>query len=672
MAPDPAARMRDLADLIHKANHAYYVMDRPEADDATYDGWMWELRDLEARFPEFVLPDTPTTRVGAAPSSAFPPFAHDPPMLSLDNAFSRDDVVAWIERLERLLGEKPAWTFTAEPKIDGGAIELVYENGVFVRGGTRGDGAVGEDVTPNLKTIRSIPLRLRGTPPPHLEVRGEVYIPRAAFADFNRTWTEAGNEPFSNPRNLATGTLRQLDPRITASRPLDAWLYGHGRIEGAEFATHGEFLEALRSWGFKVMPWAKRVSGLEEAFALYDHRATHKEDIPFDCDGFVLKVDDRALARRLGFTSRAPRAAIAWKFPANKKATRLMDVVIQVGRTGVLTPVAILEPVDLGVTVSKATLHNFEEIARLGLKVGDRVFVQRAGDVIPEVVEVDASARTGAERDVAIPQNCPECATPVAKVEGEVAIRCPNAACPAQVRERILHFASRGGMDVQGIGDKFVEALVRERGVKGPADLYFLAREQAMGIAGKKEKSADNFLAAVKASRRRPLAKLIFALGIRHVGEHVAEVLAARFRSVDALKLAKLSELENILEVGPVVAAAVRAWFDDPSSLAFLEKLANGGVVFPVEAESKPEGSGPLSGEIIVFTGELASMTREEASALAKSLGAKAADSVSKKTTLVVAGAKAGSKMKKANDLGIKVLAEAEFQAWVEAKKAGG
>lgn len=669
---EAVARMRALADRIHRANHAYYVLDRPEMDDAAYDALVRELRSLEEARPDLVLPDTPTRRVGAAPSESFPPFPHDPPMLSLDNAFARQDVLDWVERMERILGEKPAWALWAEPKIDGGAIEIVYEDGTLARGGTRGDGAAGEDVTPNLKTIRSIPLKLQGAPPRRLEVRGEVCITKEAFREFNRQWTEAGHPPYSNPRNLATGSLRQLDPRVTASRPLDAWFYGCGRIEGASFSTHGELLEALRAWGLKTMPWSARLDGVEAALACYDRRAGSREEIPFDCDGLVLKVDDLGLQRRLGATSRAPRAAIAWKFPANRKITRVLSVEIQVGRTGTLTPVAHLEPVDLGVKVSRASLHNFDEVARLGLLVGDRVSVQRAGDVIPEVVEVDASARTGSERPVETPAACPSCGGPVSRAEGEVAIRCANPSCPAQIRERILHFASRAGMDIEGLGEKFVETLVRERGVRDPADLYLLPKDQVLGLQGKKEKSAENFATAIEAARRRPLSNLVYALGIRHVGGHVAEVVARRFGTLGTLAGASLAVLEGILEVGPVVAAAIRAWFDDPSNQAFLEKLERADVRGLPPDPERPAGEGPLAGEVFVFTGELASLKREDGERLVESLGGKAASAVTKKTTAVVAGGKAGAKLKKAQALGIRVLTEEEFQARIEAARGPG
>jgi len=654
---------------IQHHNHCYYVLDQPEISDADYDRLLRRLQELEEQYPELVTPESPTQRVGAEPVEAFGTVRHSIPMLSLGNALDEAEFREWYQRAADGLDGEP-FEMVAEPKLDGLAVELVYEDGRFVLGSTRGDGVTGEDVTQNLRTIRSIPLRLRSAsrrPPARLEARGEVYMDRDRFVELNERREEAGEQPFANPRNAAAGSLRQLDPGITASRPLRIFLYGLGEVEGVELESHTDELRLLADLG---LPTAEHriCTTVEEVQAFWDEMNARRETLSFEIDGIVLKINSLAQQKRLGVRSRSPRWAIAYKFPARQATTVVRDIEVQVGRTGALTPVARLEPVRVGgVEVSNATLHNQDEIDRKDVRIGDTVVIQRAGDVIPEVVSVVKDRRTGDERAFQMPGTCPVCGSEVERPEGEVVARCINFACPAQVKGRIEHFASRGAMDIEGLGTKLVDQLVEKGLVSSPADLYFLTHGQLAGLERMAEKSAQNLLDALEASKGRSLARCIYALGIRHVGEHVAEVLAEGFGSIDALMGADYDLLEATYEIGPIVARSVRDFFDNPENVAAIERLRQGGVQFPPVERREPveEGETLFAGRTFVFTGAL-SMPRAEAEALVKERGGRAASSVSKKTDYVVAGEKAGSKLAKAEKLGIMVLTEEEFKAMLE------
>jgi len=670
MAKVPEKIVKEVEELrrqIEHHNYCYYVLDQPEIPDAEYDRLMRRLQELEAQYPELVTPDSPTQRVGAQPVEAFGTVRHTMPMLSLDNALSEEEFREWWRRTADGLGGE-RFEVVAEPKLDGLAVELIYEDGRFRLGATRGDGYTGEDVTQNLRTIRSVPLRLRerdGGVPSRLEARGEVYMEVERFREFNRQREEAGEPPFANPRNAAAGSLRQLDPRVTAARPLEILLYGVGVVEGVELRSHADELELLKDLGLRVVPY-RICRSPEEVQDFWAQMNEQREELPYEADGIVVKVNDRAQQERLGVRSRSPRFAVAYKFPPRQETTVVRDIEVQVGRTGALTPVARLEPVQVGgVTVSNATLHNQDEIERKDVRIGDTVIVQRAGDVIPEVVAVVKSKRTGRERKFKMPDRCPVCGSKVERPEGEVVARCINFACPAQVKARIEHFASRGGMDIEGLGTKLVEQLVEKGLVRSPADLYFLKKEQLVGLERMGEKSAENLLNALEASKDRPLARCIYALGIRHVGEHVAEVLAERFGSLEALMNASYEELEATPEVGPVVARSVRDFFDREDNVKAIERLREGGVKFP-PVERRAAGEGKLAGKTFVFTGALSRFSRSEAEALVRQHGGRAASSVSKNTDFVVAGEKPGSKLAKAEKLGVKVISEEDFVKMLE------
>jgi DNA ligase (NAD+) len=639
---------------IAEHDYAYYVLDAPTISDAEYDELFRRLRDLEREYPELVTPDSPTQRVGGAPLEALPAYTRRVPMLSIENCASREEFRDWVDGVGTFLQrDATAFRYFVEPKIDGTGVELIYERGVLVTAATRGDGTTGEDVTANVRTIRSVPHKLRGPPPPsRASFRGEVFIPKEAFREFNRRH----GATYANPRNLAAGSLRQLDPKVTAERPLDFFVHTLGWIEGKRLRTQHEFYEAARAWGLATNPEAKLCAGagaVEEAWA---RLLEARDDLPYEIDGMVVKVDDFATQAELGTRARSPRWAIAWKFPPVQRTTTLRAIEVQVGRTGALTPVAILEPVSIGgVTVSRASLHNEDEIARLGVKPGDRVLVERSGDVIPKVVQV---TRDGGGPKFRMPRNCPVCGTQVVREEGEVVSRCPNFACRAQLEGHLRHFAARGAMDIDGLGVKLVRQLVEKGLVKDAADLYRLDVATLAELERMGEKSARNLVEAIERSKRPPLDRFLAALGIRHVGERIAEILARRFRTLDALVEASEEELLAVDEVGPEVARSVRAWFDRPQNRKTIEKLRAAGVEPQPLREAR---GGPFAGQVIVFTGELESMTRDAAKALAQSLGASVGSSVTKKTTLVVAGPGAGSKLRKAKELGIPILSEAEF-----------
>ncbi|MER3403533.1 MAG: DNA ligase (NAD(+)) LigA [Armatimonadota bacterium] len=663
------ARIEELRRLIEYHNYRYYVLDQPEISDEEYDRLFRDLVELETQFPEFASPESPTQRVGAPPLERFPEHGHREVMLSLDNAFSEEELIAFDQRVKRFLDLPPTASieYTCELKIDGLAVSLTYEHGVLTIGATRGDGMRGENVTPNIRTVRQIPLRLRAenlfeTPPPLIEVRGEIYLSYHEFERINREREQAGEPLFANPRNAAAGSLRQLDSRITARRHLRFWAYGIGYAEGMELRTHWEVLQQLKAWGFPVNPHTRRVASIDEAVAYCREWSKRRADLEYATDGVVIKVNDIPLQRRLGATQRAPRWAIAYKYPAEHAQTVIREVRWQVGRTGVLTPVAIMEPVQVGgVTVSRATLHNIDEIRRKDVRIGDTVIIQRAGEVIPEVVQVVTEARAGAEQPIEPPTHCPVCGASVERAEDEAVIRCINLACPAQIVERIRHFTSRHAMNIEGVGDKWVQRLYELGYIHDPADLYSLHqhREALVALERSGEKLVQNILNAIEASKHAGLDRLIFALGIRHVGEHAARVLAEHFGTLDALMQATEAQLTAISGIGPETAREVVEFFARPENRAVIEKLRASGVKMNLE-RPLPKAT-PFAGMTFVFTGELERYTREEAEALVRQLGARATSSVSKATTYVVAGSGVGSKLQKAIELGIPVLNEAQF-----------
>ncbi len=672
------ARIEELRRLIEYHNYRYYVLNHPEISDEEYDRLFRELVELENQYPEFYSPGSPTQRVGAPPLEAFEEHIHCEVMLSLDNAFSEEELVAFDQRVKRFL-DMPLETvieYTCELKIDGLAVSLTYENGVLTVGATRGDGVRGENVTPNIRTVRQIPLRLHtgdslfDTPPPIVEVRGEVYLSYREFERINREREQAGEPLFANPRNAAAGSLRQLDSRITAKRHLRFWAYGVGYYEGIEFASQWEVLQQLRAWGFPVNPHTRLVKGVQEALAFCREWSSRRAELDYATDGVVIKVNDFALQRQLGVTQHAPRWAIAYKYPAEQATTVLREVRWQVGRTGVLTPVAIMEPVQVGgVTVSRATLHNLDEIRRKDVRIGDTVVIQRAGEVIPEVVQVVASARKGTEQMIEPPMQCPVCGARVERAEDEAALRCINLACPAQIVERIRHFTSRHAMNIEGVGEKWVQRLFELGYIKDPADLYYLHqyRQQLVELERSGEKLVSNILNAIEKSKSAGLARLIFALGIRQVGEHAARLLAEHFGSLDALMQATEEQLTAIPGIGPETAREVVEFFARPENRAVIEKLRRAGV--QMSEERVQSQATPFTGMTFVFTGELQSYTREQAEALVRSLGGRATSSVSKATTYVVAGPGAGSKLQKAIELGIPILNEEQFLEMVRQKQ---
>jgi DNA ligase (NAD+) len=642
--------------------YRYYVLDDPVVSDEEYDRMMRELQEIEEKFPELVTPDSPTRRVGAPPAEAFRPVEHRARMMSLDNVFDEEELRAFLRRVEGQVGKTD---YVCELKIDGAGVALTYRDGVFVQGATRGDGVTGEDVTANLKTIRSLPLRLLGEEEvPFLEIRGEVYMPREAFLELNRQREEEGQPPFANPRNAAAGSLRQLDPAVTASRKLDLICYEIGYVEGVSFSTHEEVLRRIASWGFRASEHWRKAETPEEILDFCREWAGKREELEYEVDGAVVKVNSLHLRDRLGATSKAPRWAVAYKFPAEEKTTRLLDIQVNVGRTGALTPTAVLEPVFVGgSTVSRATLHNEDEIRRKGIKIGDIVLVHKAGDVIPEIIKPIVELRDGSEREFVMPDRCPACGGKVYRPAGEVVARCVNVDCPARLFESILHFASRGAMDIEGLGPATIKELMDKGYVRSVEDIYFLTADQLYTLTNFKDKSVSNLLGAIEESKRRPLSRLLFALGIRHVGAHIAEVLARRFRTMDRLAEASLEELESIEEIGPTIAESVKAFFDEPRNRQLIERLKEAGVNMEEEEEAGPRD---LEGLTFVLTGALSSMTRDEARAAIERRGGRVSSSVSRRTDYVVAGTDPGSKLVKARELGVKVIGEEEFLSMLE------
>jgi DNA ligase (NAD+) len=659
---DAARRIEALREQIRHHVHRYFVLDAPEISDEAYDALIQELRDLEAAHPGLVTPDSPTQRVGAPPSAAFRAVTHPYPMLSLANAFSEDDLRAWHKRVAGVLGDGRV-AFVCELKMDGAAVSLVYEHGAFTRGATRGDGVRGEDVTPNLRTVAPVPLRLaaRGAPVPDFaEFRGEVYLPTRELDRVNEERARAGLTLFANPRNAAAGSLRQLDPAVTASRPLGFFVYQVGAVPGVRFRTHTEALEWAAALGMPVNPHVRRAEALDDVLRYVEEWQTRRSTLPYGTDGVVVKVDSLDQQAELGATSQAPRWAIAYKFPAEEAETRVADIWVSVGRTGALTPVAELEPVRVsGVIVRRAGLHNEDELRRKDVRIGDRVIVRRAGEVIPEVVRVLSDRRTGEEREFVMPAVCPICGSPVERRPGEAVARCTGGAvCPAQILSRLIHFASRGGVNIDGVGPKLLQQLLDRGMINDPADLYRLTKEQLLTLERMADRSADNVIAAINASRRPSAARLLTALGIRHVGGHVAELLAARFPTLEALASGSLEDVAAVPGVGPTIAESVVAFFAKPETQTLVHKLRQVGVE-PAPPEAAV--SGPLAGKTFVFTGTLAAMSRRDAAARVAALGATVVESVSKQTDYLVAGDEPGSKLARAQKAGVRVLGEAEF-----------
>lgn len=675
-----AARAQKLRDEIRRHNWLYYALDTPEISDAAYDALVAELTGIEERYPELVTPDSPTQRVGAPPSEAFAPVRHAQRMYSLDNAMDVDELDSWLERIEREAGGRPHG-YMCELKIDGSSLALTYEQGALVGAATRGDGITGEDVTANVRTVKSVPLRLLagqvGAVPERLEVRGEVYMPKASFARLNEEQDEAGLPPFANPRNAAAGAVRQKDPAVTASRDLSTFMYQVVDPRTAGLATQQEALEWLRSVGFKVNPDICYCETPDAVRAFCQAAVGRRNDLPYEIDGVVVKADSFALQDELGFTSKAPRWAIAFKFPPEEKTTRLLDIGVSVGRTGALTPFAVFEPVQVaGSTIARATLHNEDEVARKGVLIGDTIIVRKAGDVIPEVVGAVERLRDGSERPWSMPAECPACGARAWRPEGEVVRRCTNVACPAQRHARLLHWASRGAMDIDGLGEEIMARLEEDGLVNDVADLYQLTEVQLATLETGRERIdgsaialgetiAAKLAASIEASKDRPLARLLFGLGIRHVGSTVAEAIARAYPSVDELGAASESELASVEGVGPRIAESVRAFFENPDNLAVLGRLRDVGVRMRDEVTGGAREQ-TLAGTTWVLTGALERYTRDEAAAALKALGAKVTGSVSKKTSYVVVGEDPGSKYDAARDLGVPLLSEGDLAATLE------
>jgi DNA ligase (NAD+) len=674
-------RLAELRELIRHHEYRYYVLDSPEISDAEYDALYRELLEIESAHPELITVDSPTQRVGGEPLPGFVQVRHGEPMLSLANAKNEDELRAWHARVAKLAAEAGAdpddLCFVLEPKIDGLAVSLRYEAGRLAVGATRGNGEIGEDVTSNLRTVPTVPLAMLPDAAPYptlVEVRGEVYLPLQSFARLNEQRVAVGESTFANPRNAAAGSLRQLDPRVTASRPLATWFYGVGYLEGVAFGTHHEALEWLRRAGFRVNPDTRLATSLDEivtACHTWQHR---REELDYDIDGVVVKLDDRRLQSTLGAVGRDPRWAVAYKFAPTTAQTRLRKIHINVGRTGVLNPWAELDPVEVGgVTVEKATLHNEDDIRRKDLREGDVVIIQRAGDVIPQVVAPLTDLRTGAERPFVMPAECPSCGTPVVRTPGEVAVRCPNPDCPAKRAEAIKHFVSKGAMDIDGVGDKLVERLLELEMIRDAADLYLLEPSALAALERLGDKSAANIIAAIAASKTRPLSRLLWALGIPHVGGENADLLVRRFGSMAALRAASQEAIGETPGIGPVIAESVWTFFRDPRNAGLVDRLAEAGVTMEMPDIAAVGGgggadrsAGPLAGKTFVLTGTLPSLSREEATDLIAAAGGRVSGSVSAKTNYVVVGEEPGSKLTKARELGVKLLDEDGLRVLLE------
>jgi DNA ligase (NAD+) len=657
-------RAAELRDLIRYHDYRYYVLDDPVISDAEYDELVRELKALEETYPSLVTPDSPTQRVGPPPSEVFGEVHHRVPMLSLDNALSMDELRSWGNRIAKALDEEIA--YCTEPKIDGLSCNLTYQDGHLVLAATRGNGFVGEDVTLNVKTIPDIPSSLRIADPPELvEIRGEIYMPIEAFEALNKEQERIGGKIFANPRNAAAGSLRQKDPKVTAERHLSIWCYGIGAAEGIDFDSQWQVLQWIAEVGLPVNPLVERHEDLDSVYRYCEKIQAMRHGLPYEIDGVVVKVDSLAQQERLGATSKAPRWAIAFKFPPEERTTRLLDIQVHVGRTGAVTPVAVLEPVRVaGSTVTHASLHNEDEVRRKGILIGDWVIVRKAGDVIPEIVGPIVERRTGEEREFVMPEKCPVCGAPIVRPEGEVVARCSGGfSCPAQVLERLHHFASRQAMDIEGLGYETLSLLLDEGLVNDEGDLYYLDPADIAKFPGFAEKSVSNLMAAIEASKRRPLQNLLVGLGIRHVGPRAAKILAEHFGSLDALASASVEELEALPEIGPTIAESVYRYFRDPDHLKIIDKLRKAGVNMVAERREK---KGPLAGLQIVVTGTLDRFSRQEAEEAIEAAGGRASSSVSKKTDFVVVGTNPGSKLAKAQELGIPTIDEEQFVLLLE------
>lgn len=654
-------RIKELRDLLNQYNYEYYILDNPSVPDAEYDRLMQELIALEDKHPELVTADSPSQRVGGKPLDSFKKVEHKVPMLSLGNAFNEEDLRDFDRRIEKEVGSE--FSYIAEMKIDGLAVSLQYEDGIFVQGATRGDGTTGEDITSNLKTIRSIPLRLQE--PVSIEVRGEAFMPKKSFLDLNKEKDEKGEEPFANPRNAAAGSLRQLDPKIAASRNLDIYVYGIGDTSGLPIEAHSDGLDYLEKLGFKTNPERKRCSTIEDVLTIVEEGLEKRPNLTYEIDGIVIKVDSFAHQQELGFTAKSPRWAIAYKFPAEEVVTRLLEIELSVGRTGVVTPTAILEPVKVaGTTVGRASLHNEDLIREKDIKLKDYVVIKKAGDIIPEVVNVLEDKRTGEEVDFQMPTHCPECESKLVRLEEEVALRCINPKCPAQIREGLIHFVSRNAMNIDGLGEKVITQLFKESLIHDVADIYILKEEELLKLERMGQKSVDNLLKAIEASKENSLERLLFGLGIRFVGAKAAKTLAQHFETIETLQSATIEELTAVPEIGEKMADSIYSYFQKDEVSQLINELQSYGVNTDYKGPKlikAEEIDSPLAGKTIVLTGKLEKLSRDEAKQKIEANGGKVTGSVSKNTDLVIAGESAGSKLEKAEKLGIEVWDENRF-----------
>jgi len=667
MDPEILNKAESLRQSLHRHNHRYYVLDDPEISDAEYDRMMQELVALETAYPELASPDSPSARVGAAPSDKFETAEHSLPMLSLDNGFDDSDILDFDRRIKKNLDTDEDILYTAEPKMDGLAVELVYEKGRLITASTRGDGIRGEVITANAKTIRTVPLVLLENKevkiPAYLEVRGEVFMGLECFRRLNAEKLKAGAPPFANPRNAAAGSLRQLDPAVTAKRPLEIFCYGIGRSDISS-DSHWETLEILKKLGFRINPLIRARIGIDSCLEYYKELGKQRQSLPYDIDGVVIKIDKYSWQLELGATSRSPRWAIAYKFEAMQESTRILSIDVQVGRTGALTPVAIMEPVTVGgVTVSRATLHNEDEIRRKDIRIGDTVLIQRAGDVIPEVVKVIVSARTGLESVFNMPSNCPVCAAAIYRDKDEAVLRCNNSNCPAQIKARIRHFASKAAFDIDGLGEKLADQLVAKGLIASYSDIFHLNKEQVQSLERMGAKSAGNLIAAIEKSKKISFSRFIYALGIRHVGENIADILAGRFESIAQLSAAPIELLETIEGIGPEIAESIRHFFEQDENQKTVRRILESGVEILVKA--KRFKASPIQGISFVLTGTLEGMTRNEAKQMIEDAGGKVSSSVSRNTDYLVAGDDPGSKLERAKSLGVRILDKAEFLALI-------
>ena len=658
LSPQIIQKTQDLREALHRHNYRYYVLDDPEISDAEYDRLLHDLMRLEEKYPQLMRPDSPTARVGAPPLEKFDSVAHTIPMLSLDNGFNDEDILEFDQRVRRNLGEPDEILYTAEPKMDGVAVELIYESGKLMTAATRGDGQTGEVITANVKTIQTVPLVMQPDSsraiPPRCEIRGEVFIGLEAFKSLNQKRLLQNQSPFANPRNAAAGSLRQLDSKITATRPLEVFFYGVGLVEDTAFESHGELLEALKQWGFRINPLIRSGITIEAALDYYRELSKRRHQLVYDIDGVVVKVDRISQQQQLGATSRSPRWAIAYKFKAIQETTTVEAIEVQVGRTGVLTPVAHLKPLNVGgVRVSRATLHNQDEVEKKDVRIGDHVLVQRAGDVIPEIVKVIVSKRDGRETAFKMPTACPICNSPVIRMEGEAATRCINSSCSAQVKERIKHFASKGAFDIDGLGDKLVDQLVDKELLSSFADIFKLDENVLSQLERMGAKSAANLKNAIENAKSITFARFLFALGIRHVGEHVAAVLADYFIELDPLMNCSREELEAVDGIGPTVAESIIRFFEQKRNRRIIDQILAGGVKLEASA---PKRAGKLDGRVFVLTGKLENYSRSQAKALIEAAGGKVSGSVSGNTDFVVGGDAPGSKLDRARKLGVKII----------------